>query len=114
MGDSTGAHFGAILLLNVCSFSGVPIAPLATPLQWLQYAECEFDTPMCSWSTGHVQDPKQCEVSYTTLNATSIYYKLWQRNRCNFRDFQNNAVNGARSPSIMRQQPNATARSATR
>ena len=30
----------------------------------------------------------------------SIYHRLWQRNRCNFKDYQNIAVNGARSSSM--------------
>ena len=31
----------------------------------------------------------------------SLYYRLWQRNRCNFKDYQNIAVNGARSESMV-------------
>jgi len=88
LGDSTGAHFG------------VPIAPLATPSQWVTAIELEFDAPHCSWATGFETNAKKCEVCYTTKSMDSIYYRMWKRNHCNFRDYQNIAVNGARSPSI--------------
>jgi len=90
LGDSTGAHFG------------LPIYPFGTPQHWLDVAENEFCAPQCSWATGFQQDPKDCERDFSGLPPTSIYYKLWQRNHCNFRDYQNVAVNGARSPSIAR------------
>jgi len=56
----------------------------------------EFDWPHRRWGTGHLND--------TTGDCAgpldSIYLNLYHRNRCNFRDFQNIGVNGARSSSM--------------
>eukprot|EP01119_Soliformovum_irregulare_P010360 TRINITY_DN2545_c0_g1_i2.p1 TRINITY_DN2545_c0_g1~~TRINITY_DN2545_c0_g1_i2.p1 ORF type:complete len:250 (-),score=38.91 TRINITY_DN2545_c0_g1_i2:122-871(-) len=87
VGDSTGAHFGP------------PIYPFASPLTWETVIETEFDWPQCSYSTGYFS-ASQCE-QYFYLNKTdSIYRRLWKRNHCNYGDYQNTGVNGARSSSI--------------
>ncbi len=60
-------------------------------LQHLLYAiENELDWPQFSYITGH----KQSTWSIVKGNTSSLYLKLWERNRCNFRDYQNIAVNG--------------------
>jgi len=54
--------------------------------------ENEVDWPFLSWATAHENSTKDCPGP-----VDSIYLKLVERNRCNHRDFQNIAVNGARS-----------------
>ena len=66
----------------------------------------EFDYPMCSWGTGHVDNincPYQDPIPGHDANfgVISLYSKLVERNRCNTNDFQNIGVNGARMPSSM-------------
>lgn len=63
----------------------------------LYIIENELDWPQLSGTTGHVQN----EWPVVTGNTSSIYLKLWQRNKCNFRDYQNVAVNGARTGSML-------------
>lgn len=53
----------------------------------------EFDWPHKSWATGFAED----------INGESIYMKMRERNRCNHRDFQNLAVNGAKAKSLVEQ-----------
>lgn len=56
----------------------------------------EADWPHRSWGTGHLND--------TTGDCAgpldSIYLNVYHRNRCNFRDYQNIGVNGARTSSM--------------
>lgn len=42
---------------------------------------------------GHVQNSWPIIIG----NTSSLYLKLWERNKCNFRDYQNLGVNGART-----------------
>lgn len=53
----------------------------------------EFNWPHMSWATGFSND----------INGESVYSRLRKRNRCNHRDFQNLAVNGAKSKSLLEQ-----------
>lgn len=53
--------------------------------------ENEGDWPHLSGSTGHIQNVWPVIEG----NTSSLYLKLWQQNRCNFRDYQNVGVNGA-------------------
>jgi len=53
----------------------------------------ELDWPHKSWATGITPD----------IKGQSIYLKMRERNRCNHRDFQNLAVNGARSRHLSEQ-----------
>ena len=39
---------------------------------------------------GHIQN----EWPVIEGNTSSLYLKLWKRNKCNFRDYQNVGVNG--------------------
>merc|ERR1712137_139787 len=56
----------------------------------------EADWPHRSWGTGHLNDTTgDCEGP-----LDSIYLNMLHRNRCNFRDFQNIGVNGARTSSM--------------
>ena len=53
----------------------------------------EFDWPHHSWATGFVDD----------INGQSIYMQMRTRNRCNHRDYQNLAVNGAKAQDLLDQ-----------
>jgi len=85
MGDSAGAHAeiprawidGA--MWNTTTFKEI-----------LTVAANEVDLPHMSAYTGYAEVGNTGPVS-------SVYKKLLERNRCNFRDYQNIAVNGARA-----------------
>ena len=47
--------------------------------------ENEADWPQLSATTGHLQN----DWSVISGNTSSLYLKLWERNKCNFRDYQN-------------------------
>ena len=90
LGDSVGAHFHVPQEL---------IDPISINPQTYQYmyemVENEFDWPMESAATGYMQsewDPVKVEGK-----VVSLYTQLLERNRCNHRDYQNIAVNGADS-----------------
>src|SRR5690348_8347744 len=73
----------------------------------------EFDLPHLSGYTGILQFPLKQFPTHTPLllphtpgfkpstgkeiSVDSVYKRLWDRNHCNHRDYQNVAVNGARS-----------------
>jgi acyloxyacyl hydrolase len=64
-----------------------------TYTELLDVLEDEFDWPMQSGTTAYVdQNNKECPGL-----LDSFYRRLLARNKCNHRDFQNIAVNGARS-----------------
>ncbi|KAK3597581.1 hypothetical protein CHS0354_018177 [Potamilus streckersoni] len=94
LGDSIGAHFHLprewfnSTELSVEAFELLPFI-----------LENEFDWPELSSTTGFMNatDSMQRVIHGPT---DSLYYRLWQRNHCNFRDFQNIGVNGARSGSM--------------
>ena len=110
LGDSCAAHFTIDTNASVF-FRELPAEALM-----------EFDSPQCSWATGHLAANSTsaggaCPAAELPLD--SFYLKLRERNRCNHRDFQNIGVNGARSTSMCREGPsdncsygivNATAR----
>jgi len=89
LGDSAAAHFS------------IPINQLntTTPLQWATLAENEADYPGCSWATGF-WNTTDCPIPQRRNGMDSIYKRMFLRNRCNHRDYQNIAVDGARSPSM--------------
>ena len=93
LGDSVGAHFHippeymTAEDLNSETFNDLLII-----------LEDEFDWPMLSMTTGHTNATKwKNSISGPT---DSIYLRMLQRNKCNHRDYQNVAVNGARSSSM--------------
>eukprot|EP01138_Halocafeteria_seosinensis_P012844 gb/GECG01013120.1/.p1 GENE.gb/GECG01013120.1/~~gb/GECG01013120.1/.p1 ORF type:complete len:614 (+),score=54.85 gb/GECG01013120.1/:1-1842(+) len=93
LGDSAGAHFG------------IPTPRVLNSLDsYLHMALNELDWPQCSWVTGFEPEnatalnTSTCEASH--LPMISVYERFRQRNRCNHRDFQNIAVNGARTTSM--------------
>lgn len=93
LGDSAGAHFHippqwmTASQLNKDTYSDL-----------LLILENEFDWPMLSLMTGF--DTTQRWKNSIQGPMDSIYLKMRERNRCNHRDFQNIAVNGAKSSSI--------------
>ena len=62
----------------------------------------ELDQPACAWGTGY-RNATTCPYAPHKIvtNNGSIAERLWRRNRCNHRDFQNVGVNGARSTASM-------------
>jgi acyloxyacyl hydrolase len=61
----------------------------------------ELDQPACAWGTGF-KNFSSCPYSPNkTTNSGSIAERLWRRNACNHRDFQNVGVNGARSTAAL-------------
>lgn len=95
LGDSVGAHFHippeylTAKDLSVDTFTDL-----------LFILENEFDWPMLSMTTGHFNSSRW--KNSITGPMDSIYSRMVQRNRCNHRDYQNIAVNGARSSSMNR------------
>jgi len=85
MGDSAGAHAEIprawidAAMWNSTTFKEI-----------LTVAADEIDLPHMSGYTGYAEVGNTGPVS-------SVYKKLYERNRCNFRDYQNIAVNGARA-----------------
>ncbi|XP_021349961.1 acyloxyacyl hydrolase-like isoform X2 [Mizuhopecten yessoensis] len=92
LGDSISAHFHIPReWLNATEISAAVFKPLPFILG------NEFNWPELSSITGYMNN------TYTNVNhgpMNSVYDYLWQRNRCNHRDYQNLAVNGARSWSV--------------
>ncbi|XP_060079937.1 acyloxyacyl hydrolase-like [Ylistrum balloti] len=92
LGDSLSAHFHVPReWLNTTEISAAVFEPLPFIL------ENEFDWPELSSGTGFMNN------SYSNVihgPMYSVYNYLWQRNRCNHRDYQNLSVNGARSSAM--------------
>lgn len=92
LGDSVSAHFHLPReWFNTSEFSKAMFKQLPFVL------ENEFDWPEMSYATGFMNN------TYTNINhgpMESVYNKLYKRNHCNHRDYQNIAVNGARSSSM--------------
>ena len=92
LGDSVSAHFHIPReWFNTSEISVEKFEPLLFML------ENEFDWPELSATTGYMNNP------YPNINhgpTDSIYLRLRDRNRCNHRDYQNIAVNGAKSGSM--------------
>jgi acyloxyacyl hydrolase len=97
LGDSASAHFSV-------PFHWTSNYSLAN---WTSLAEDELDFPHCSWSTGHAPPDAPGTINgsracpYSPLPVDSIYLRMRERNRCNHRDYQNIAVNGARSTNMV-------------
>ncbi|XP_033753792.1 acyloxyacyl hydrolase-like isoform X2 [Pecten maximus] len=92
LGDSLSAHFHIPReWLNTTEISAAAFEPLPFIL------ENEFDWPELSSITGY-KNTTFTNVIHGPMN--SVYNYLWQRNRCNHRDYQNLSVNGARSSAM--------------
>ena len=63
----------------------------------LHAAEDELDWPQCGWACGW-QNTSNCPAA--SMPQESFYRRMFARNRCNMRDFQNIGVNGARVTSM--------------
>ena len=90
LGDSVGAHFHVPQEL----VNPVLINPQTYKYMY-EMLENEFDWPMESSTTGYMEsewDPVKVKGG-----VVSLYMQLLERNRCNHRDYQNIAVNGADS-----------------
>lgn len=86
LGDSISAHFHIpeqwfdATQLNEASFEHIGF-----------FLENELDWPQLSALTGYMNS-----TWFVTQGPTrSLYLNMFNRNRCNFRDYQNIAVNGA-------------------
>ncbi|XP_032142677.1 acyloxyacyl hydrolase isoform X2 [Sapajus apella] len=88
LGDSAGAHFHispewiTASQMSLNSFISLPTA-LTDELDW----------PQLSGATGFLD-------STVGIKEKSIYLRLWKRNHCNHRDYQNIARNGASSQNL--------------
>ena len=91
LGDSVGAHFHIPPKWLMSRDLSVDLFK-----NLLFILENEFDWPMLSASTGYKNSTWQ-DIS-GPVNST--YQLLWNRNRCNHRDYQNIGVNGARSSAM--------------
>ena len=92
-GDSVGAHFHLPREL----VDPIEIGP-ETYKYLPEMVENEFDWPMESAATGY----KLSEWDTATGEVKSLYQQLLDLNRCNHRDYQNIAVNGASSTNIFK------------
>ncbi|XP_067932650.1 acyloxyacyl hydrolase-like [Watersipora subatra] len=92
IGDSVGAHFHAPQewfdpqLLTKASLHDLPFA-----------LENELDWPQLSLVTGYMNSTWSVAPGQTD----SLYYRLFKRNRCNHRNYQNLAINGRESKDIV-------------
>lgn len=90
LGDSAGAYFHippdwiTASQMSLKSFFNLPIA-----------LTNEFDWPQLSGTTGFL-------YSTSRIKDNSIYLRLWKRNHCNHRDYQNISKNGASSQNLER------------
>uniref|UniRef100_A0A6B2L147 Saposin B-type domain-containing protein n=1 Tax=Arcella intermedia TaxID=1963864 RepID=A0A6B2L147_9EUKA len=86
VGDSAGAHFHippeylTAALINETTYDDL-----------LFVISNELDVPQESWSTGHERSQN--------VFVQSLYLSIFERNRCNHRDYQNICRNGLRSGS---------------
>jgi acyloxyacyl hydrolase len=87
IGDSATAHFSLPpSMITPAGFSNTTYKGLLAELI------SESDWPQCSWSTAWANNT---ECPYTSLNISSIYQRMLERNRCGHRDYVNAGVNGA-------------------
>jgi acyloxyacyl hydrolase len=95
LGDSGGAHF------HIPS-SWVTASEMSEDvyLDLIPIAENELDWPFMSSATGFKNSTWNGHPNGTVDSGT---IRNWQANHCSFRDYQNIAVNGARSSSMMNQ-----------
>ncbi|XP_076975820.1 acyloxyacyl hydrolase isoform X2 [Tamandua tetradactyla] len=88
LGDSAGAHFSispewiTASQMSLNAFVNLPTA-LTNELNW----------PQLSGTTGFLD-------STSGIKEKSIYLRLWKRNHCNHRDYQNISKNGASSQNL--------------
>eukprot|EP01029_Cantina_marsupialis_P020485 TRINITY_DN47_c1_g2_i1.p1 TRINITY_DN47_c1_g2~~TRINITY_DN47_c1_g2_i1.p1 ORF type:complete len:624 (-),score=229.24 TRINITY_DN47_c1_g2_i1:149-2020(-) len=98
IGDSATAHFHLPPeLLNPHTLG------LRATNNLVEKGADELDVPQCSWSTGHSQ---YCPPSSKAIK--SIYERMYERNRCMHRDFQNIGVNGQKMVHLIRMQDTLT------
>ena len=91
VGDSAGAHFS----IPVDWVTPGTIS-LSTYSNFFSVLSDEFDLPEYSAYTGYVENNPQMPL----YPLRSIYKEVVRRNQCNFRDFQNVAVNGGDSYNV--------------
>lgn len=91
IGDSAGAHFS----IPVGWVTPSTIS-LATYSNFFSVLSDEFDFPENSAYTGYAD----INAEMPLYPVRSVYKELLRRNQCNFRDFQNLAVNGGDSYSV--------------
>lgn len=96
LGDSVGAHFHIPPEFATASEFNVPLFDKFTMI-----LENEFDWPMLSAATGHMNNTMWKKYFNDTTPVSSIYLKMKEINRCVHRDFQNLGVNGADSKEMM-------------
>ncbi|PIK38283.1 putative acyloxyacyl hydrolase-like [Apostichopus japonicus] len=89
LGDSAGAHFH--IPENWVSAPDISLGAFEILPDVLAD---EFDWPHLSSMTGYINS------SLVKWPTDSAYYRMWQMNHCNHRDYQNLGVNGARSSSM--------------
>lgn len=95
LGDSISAHFHLPReWFNSTELSVANFEPL------LYIGENELDWPAFSFGTGFM-NATDTLARVIHGRTDSLYQRLWQRNHCNFRDYQNIAVNGARAASMV-------------
>ena len=87
IGDSATAHFSL-----PPSFVTPEGFNMSTYHGLIQDLFTEIDWPHCSWSTAWANSTV---CPYSSLEITSIYQKMLERNRCMHRDYVNAGVNGA-------------------
>jgi len=92
LGDSVSAHFH----IPEQWLDAAQLSPASLEHLWY-ILENELDWPQLSGSTGHVN------VTWPTIQGPtrSMYLRQFDRDHCNHRDYQNIAVNGARSGSML-------------
>jgi len=98
LGDSAAAHFRIPPQLMDPAYMNKTIYSKV-----FKFLELEADWPHLSWVTSFRED----DTGLTPGPAHSIYKKMKERNKCVHRDYQNIAVNGARS-SAMREKISKT------
>ncbi|XP_065191955.1 acyloxyacyl hydrolase-like [Sycon ciliatum] len=93
LGDSIGAHFHIPPeWMNVTELSEKAFANL------LYILTNELDWPQLSTATGHYNSSRWPDEIHGPMD--SLYQRMFELNRCNHRDYQNIAVNGARATAM--------------
>ena len=98
LGDSVSAHFHIPPDYITASKIGV-----STYKDLLMILEDEFDWPMLSAATGHMNATPQWDGDISGP-VDSLYMKLRSINRCVHRDYQNIGVNGADAAEMRREE----------
>ena len=95
LGDSATAHFSLPpRWLTAKTFNNDTFANA------LDILADEIDYPACSWGTGWWNPDKCPEFNEQQAPYKPLVQRFHERNRCNFRDFQNIGVNGASTQNV--------------